>query len=170
MRVADGVQTAQKSLTITISTALVVATVSLPNGVQGTGYSETLTATGGTVQHMVAGNGDITCGSESIRSRRDQRDTDRNRAVDVHCTGDRWRADGREISDDYRQRGLTIMTTSLPDAVQGIAYSRTLAATGGTGTNTWSLATGSLPTGLTLSAAGVISGTRTATGTRSPCR
>ena len=64
---------------------------------------------------------------------------------------------------------LGITTGSpLPDAVAGVAYSKTLAASGGAGTGTysWSLETGSsLPADLGLSAAGVISGTPTAVGT-----
>jgi hypothetical protein len=53
---------------------------------------------------------------------------------------------------------------NLPAAVVGIPYSVTLQAAGGRAPLTWSLVSGSLPTGLTLSAAGVISGTPTATG------
>ena len=49
---------------------------------------------------------------------------------------------------------LGITTTSLSDGVAGIAYSQTLAATGGAVPYTWSLASGSLPTRLTLSAPG----------------
>ncbi len=55
----------------------------------------------------------------------------------------------------------SISTSSLPDAPTGIAYSQTLAATGGGGAPySWALATGSsLPPGLTLSSTGTISGT-----------
>src|SRR6185436_11749609 len=47
----------------------------------------------------------------------------------------------------------------------GATYSQTLAASGGTGGNAWSIASGPLPTGLSLTAAGVISGTPTTAGT-----
>jgi len=57
-----------------------------------------------------------------------------------------------------------IITTSLPGGSVGVAYSQTLAATGDTPI-TWSVATGTLPGGLSLAANGVISGTPTATGT-----
>ena len=63
---------------------------------------------------------------------------------------------------------VTVTTPSpLPDAGVGAAYSTTLAATGGTGPYTWALATGALPAGLSISSAGVVSGTPTTTGTAS---
>ncbi len=61
-------------------------------------------------------------------------------------------------------QALTITTESLPNGVQGTPYSQPLTATGGTGTNTWTLASGSLPAGLALTTAGVINGTPTGTG------
>lgn len=54
---------------------------------------------------------------------------------------------------------LSITTTSLPSAVRGVAYNQTLAATGGTAPYTWTIAEGTLCDDLTLSEAGVISGT-----------
>ncbi|MEP6957207.1 MAG: putative Ig domain-containing protein [Nitrospirota bacterium] len=63
---------------------------------------------------------------------------------------------------------LTITTTSLPDGTVNQSYNATLADTGGTGAHTWDLASGSLPVGLSLSAAGVITGTPTTAGTSSP--
>src|SRR5579864_1379633 len=63
-------------------------------------------------------------------------------------------------------RQLMIGTTSLPDGVSGTAYSATLQSTGGTGAVTWSLTTGTLPTGLTLNTStGAITGTPTTPGT-----
>jgi len=60
----------------------------------------------------------------------------------------------------------TVTTTSpLTAGTVGAAYSVTLQAGGGAGTLTWSLASGTLPNALSLSAGGVISGTPTATGT-----
>jgi hypothetical protein len=59
---------------------------------------------------------------------------------------------------------LTITTSStLPYGAAGSAYSQTLTATGGTGSYTWS-ALSTLPTGLTLSSSGVLSGTPTTAG------
>ncbi len=60
---------------------------------------------------------------------------------------------------------LTITTTSLPNGTIGQAYSATLAATGGATPYTWSVALGTLPSGLSLSTAGLIAGTPTQAGT-----
>jgi len=57
-----------------------------------------------------------------------------------------------------------ITTTALPGGTVGTAYSQPLTATGDTPI-TWSIDSGSLPNGLTLSAAGVISGTPTTANT-----
>jgi hypothetical protein len=60
---------------------------------------------------------------------------------------------------------LVITTTSLTNGVTNVAYSATLAAAGGTMPYTWSIASGSLPAGLSLNAAsGAITGTPTAAG------
>lgn len=53
---------------------------------------------------------------------------------------------------------------TLPQGSVGSSYSQTLAATGGLGPYAWSLVSGNLPAGLTLSTAGLITGTPTAPG------
>ncbi|MHA3774172.1 DUF4082 domain-containing protein [Verrucomicrobiota bacterium sgz303538] len=61
---------------------------------------------------------------------------------------------------------VSITTSSMPAGNQSSAYNATLDASGGTLPRTWSLASGSLPPGLTLgSSTGVISGTPTTQGT-----
>lgn len=62
---------------------------------------------------------------------------------------------------------LQITTASLPTGTSGTAYSVTLQATGGTPGYLWGLlpASDPLPTGMTLSLAGVLSGTPTQAGT-----
>jgi hypothetical protein len=60
---------------------------------------------------------------------------------------------------------LTITTSSLPGATANAPYTQTLQSAGGTAPYTWSISAGNLPTGLSLSAAGVISGTCHGAGT-----
>ena len=59
---------------------------------------------------------------------------------------------------------LTVVTPSLPDGAAGTDYSAILSAVSGAGPYTWSLASGALPAGLSLSSAGMISGTPSAAG------
>ena len=59
---------------------------------------------------------------------------------------------------------IIITTTSLSSATAGTAYSNTLTATGGTTPYTWTLISGSLPTGITVQLAGSLSGTTSQTG------
>ena len=60
---------------------------------------------------------------------------------------------------------LAIQTASLPNGSIGTSYSQILTASGGRTPYTWARSAGTLPTGLTLSSSGVISGTLSATGT-----
>jgi Peptidase A4 family/Putative Ig domain len=62
---------------------------------------------------------------------------------------------------------LTVNVTPLPIAVQGVSYSAAVGATGGVPPSLWTLGSGSLPAGLSLSPSGIISGTPTHLGTTS---
>ncbi len=85
---------------------------------------------------------------------------------------------GYEGPDTIRVMGATapappvvpppsVSTTTLPTATQTVYYGTTLAATSGVAPYSWSLASGSLPSGLTLSSGGAITGTPTSTATTS---
>lgn len=60
---------------------------------------------------------------------------------------------------------LKITTAALPNGTAGVAYSQSLAATGGVTPYAWSIAAGALPAGVTLAANGTLSGTPSANGT-----
>ena len=60
--------------------------------------------------------------------------------------------------------GVSTTFAAPPAAAVGTAYSDTLTATGGTTPYTWSVNAGTLPPGITLSSAGVLSGTPTTAG------
>jgi hypothetical protein len=60
------------------------------------------------------------------------------------------------------------ITNIIPDGTQGVAYSFSFVATGGTLPYTWSITAGALPTGLSLTAStGLVSGTPTGSGVSS---
>jgi Putative Ig domain/Beta-propeller repeat len=60
---------------------------------------------------------------------------------------------------------LSINPTTLAAGTEGTPYSVAFSATGGTGTVTFAVTTGSLPAGITLASDGALSGTPTQTGT-----
>ncbi|MCJ7515404.1 MAG: putative Ig domain-containing protein, partial [Dehalococcoidia bacterium] len=61
---------------------------------------------------------------------------------------------------------LNITTTSLPNGTVNVPYSQTLQASGGSGSYTWSIISGSLPVGLSLTqSSGLIAGTPTTAAT-----
>lgn len=161
----SGSDTQDLSIAVGAAGALNITTTSLPSGTQNTSYSQGLTATGGSLPYtwtVVSGtlptgltlstSGVIT-GTPTVlqTSNFTVRVTDNASAIDdqpltltIGTTG-----------------GLTITTTSLPTAQQNVSYSQTLVRTGGTSPFTWSLVSGTLPSGLSLSTSGVISGTPT---------
>lgn len=56
---------------------------------------------------------------------------------------------------------LEVLDESIPDGYVSTPYSYQMSAYGGSGAYTWSIWAGSLPSGLSLSSSGVISGTPT---------
>jgi hypothetical protein len=69
------------------------------------------------------------------------------------------------INPSQGQQSLQISTSSLPQGLQGETYVAAFSATGGTQPYDWSLTTGTLPAGLTLSTDGNLTGTPSALGT-----
>ena len=85
----------------------------------------------------------------------------------VSATDAKSRTATRPCSIAVTATALSIsQPAALPDALLGMPYQQTLQATGGRAPYTWSVLSGSLPSGLSLTPAGVISGSATAVGTR----
>jgi hypothetical protein len=164
--------TATKSLTIGINGApLSITSASLGDGYLATAYSQTLTATGGATPYswtittgtlpvglsLAASTGIISgtptaAGTSSITVQvKDANTTTTTKSLTITV---------------YTLPAIT--TTSLPTGTIGTAYNQTLTVTGGKSSYIWSISSGTLPAGLTLTAAtGIISGTLTASGTSS---
>ncbi len=69
---------------------------------------------------------------------------------------------GTITNDDV---AVSITTLTLPNPSTGVAYSQTVAATGGSGAYTFSVAPGTLPAGIVLASGGTLSGTTNQVGT-----
>ena len=162
-------QTAKQALTITINPKLVITTTTLPSGVVSAAYTATLQSSGGvgTVTWTVF-SGSLPAGlamsnSGAISGTPTTAGT-ASFTVQAKDSGTPQQSVQQALSIAV-YTGLTISTTSLPNGTVNSTYSATLKSVGGTGTITWSISQGSLPTGLNLSASGTISGTPTAAGT-----
>jgi hypothetical protein len=161
-------QTAQKDLSIRIDPGLVITTSSLPTGTVGSTYSTGLSASGGTPPYRWAvATGSLPAGltlsGATIGGTPTAAGTS-NFTLRVTDSGQPAQSKQISLSLVILPGSLIITTTSLPAATVGTPYSQTLSAGGGTAPYTWSIASGSLPPGLTLSGA-TISGTPSAPGT-----
>jgi len=161
--------TANQMFTLTIVTPPVVNTTSLPNGTAGVNYSQTLMATGGTQPYnwtVLSGSlpGGLSLSSTSgaiagIPS------APGASAFTVQLT-DATGVTAKQALTLTIVTGVTVSTASpLPAGEVSIAYSQTLAATGGTPPYTWSITGGALPQRLTLSTSGSLAGTPNTAGT-----
>ncbi|HIJ86309.1 MAG TPA: S8 family serine peptidase [Desulfuromonadales bacterium] len=161
-------KTAAKALNLTINPkALTFGTTALPDGYLTTAYSTSLTATGGKTPYswsitsttklptgltlnastgVITGTPTVTVTGSSITFRvTDAAGTTASKSLTISV---------------YALPAIS--TASLAAGTTGTAYSATLAATGGKAALTWSISSGALPAGLSLSNAGVISGTPSA--------
>jgi hypothetical protein len=150
-----------------------ITTAPLPNATIGNTYSASLSATGGTAPYsweLISGSlpsglslsstGAITgTPSNQLGSSFTVEATDSTTPTAQTATA--------ILSISVSGTPLVIATTSLPSATSGSLYSTTLVAIGGNPPYSWSVITGSLPSGLNLSTSGVISGTPSSQGSSS---
>ena len=171
---SGGNTSAAQPLTITVIAGVTVLTSSLPNGVTGVGYSQTLSATGGVPPYS---NWTLTTGSMpaglTLKS-----STGVISGPPTTAGASSFSVTVRDNAGDISPAAplsitivapLAITTTSLVNGTVGLTYSQTLGATGGVPPySNWTIATGSLPAGLTLnSSTGVIGGSPTIAGSAS---
>jgi hypothetical protein len=166
-------QTATANLTLTIAPpTLQISTTSLPDGKVGVAYSQSLAATGGTPGFTWTLTGTLPAGlsmnaAGQITGTPTATGTSGPLAFKVTDSGSPAQTATVNLTLTIAPATLAITTTSLPAGKVGVAYSQSLAATGGTPGFTWTL-TGTLPAGLSMNAAGQITGTPTAAGTSGP--
>lgn len=142
---------------------LEITTESVPDWTAGFPYSEQLTATGGTGNKMWLDKYDDLLGSGlsvSIDGLLSGTPLEGGSLSFTAQVTDEESETDEQIFGFTINSALSITTSSLPDWTMGIAYSQQLDATGGTGTKTWIDKNNDLGgTGLTISSAGLLSGT-----------
>lgn len=167
----SAVDTATKQFTMTLYDELQITYAGpLPDGINGQSYGpETVTATGGTgniTWSLSAGTlpSGVTLTTDSGDIQGLPTETGAF-PITVMVQDDASPPQSDTIDLTLNVYGvLTITTTTLPYAINGVAYSEVLNATGGTGTYSWSESGGpALPTGLSITAGGLVDGTPGAT-------
>jgi hypothetical protein len=170
VRATSGSLAAEKPFTLIVNpAALTLTTTVLPDAEQGNPYSAQLQAAGGTPPYawsVVAGTlpaplqlapatGAIT-GTPAASG---------TAQFTVRVTAGAETAE-RQFTLQIAPAPVAIVSTTLRGGAVSAAYADTLRATGGNGTLSWTVSTGTLPAGLSLQAAtGVIAGLPGAVGT-----
>ncbi len=150
--------------------AIAVTPDSLPNGTVGVLYNQSLTASGGSVgeYHFAVTSGALPPGitlqggqglAGTPTTPGTYRFTIRATYYLSLCAGSREYA----LTITSQCSALTL-TPTLPNGFAGTAYNQTVKATGGAEPYRFALSSGALPTGLSLSASGSLSGTPTQAG------
>ena len=159
-------RTATLSLTLTVSASLTISTTSLPAGIVGTAYDQQLEAAGGTTPYawtVAAGTlpaglslspGGVLSGSPATAG---------SVTFTVQVTDAASRTDVQSLTLTVSS-SLGITTSTVPDGIVGASYSQQLSASGGVPPYAWSVTSGALPDGLSLSAGGILSGIPTVPG------
>ncbi len=156
-------------LTITAAaTPLQITTTSLPNGVVGTAYTASIAATGGTFPYTMSIIGTfprgLTMSSTGIITGSPLAAGASNFTVRVRDSSATPQTATANLSIFVTNPPPPQITTiDLPNGVVGTAYNASIAATGGVAPYTFSF-TGSLPGGLTMTSAGIITGSPLAAG------
>jgi len=173
-QVKDSVNTtATGNFSITVNTILAVTTSSLPNGTVGTPYPSTnLAASGGVTPYSWSVTAGALPGGLTLTSGGQisgQPTTSGTFSFTVQVTdaaGGTATANLGILINTAATLSVTTTSSSLPAGSLNTAYPATdLSATGGIQPYTWTVSAGALPTGLSLSTGGQISGTPTASGT-----
>ncbi|MCX6538475.1 MAG: IPTL-CTERM sorting domain-containing protein [Acidobacteria bacterium] len=141
----------------------------LPNGALGVAYNQTITGSGGTAPYtfkitsgalpaglILTSNGVLAGTPTSVGT---------SSSVTIRGTD----ANGCFAELAYTIiipcPVITLAPATLPNGTVGVAYSQTITGSGGTAPYTFTVNSGALPAGLTLTAAGVLAGTPTTAGT-----
>jgi large repetitive protein len=161
--------TGLQNYTVTISPQVAITTTSLPNGQAMIAYSQTISTTGGTAPLTFTSTGTLPTGltlnsSSGVLSGTPT--TFGNYSFTVTATDSLGSSASQDYTMDIAPAPIVLSPTTLPNwTVQQPGYNQIISATGGTGSFTFTTTSGTLPTGLTLSTTGVLSGTPTDSGT-----
>jgi hypothetical protein len=164
VKVADSASnSATKVFTLVVAPAPSVATTTLPKGTQNASYSQVLAVAGGTAPFSWS----VTAGALPAGIALDP--TTGALSGSPSAAGSAtFTVQVKDSSSVTGTRSLALAiapplgiatASTLPRGTGQVAYSQSLAPSGGTPPYSWSVTSGSLPAGMNLSPAGVLSGT-----------
>ena len=166
--VTDGQTSSTAAVALTVLPRLAVSTTSLPGGRVGVAYSTPLNATGGQAPYTwQLANGELPSGvqlSNGVLAGTPQQAGSFNFSISVSDSG----LAKQTVSAQWTlsvDGPLSIVSGALPTATAQNSYSFQFSAGGGKPAYHWSVASGTLPGGMSLDAAsGLLSGTPAAAG------
>ncbi|MGC1547045.1 MAG: putative Ig domain-containing protein, partial [Rhodanobacter sp.] len=170
---ANGISGTRTYTLLTANASVVLSPASLPPATAESAYSQSFGASGGTAPYTYAvTSGSLPAGLSLNTSTGALTGTPTAagsfiftvRATDSSTGTGAPFFSARSYTFTVNVPSVTISPSSLPNPQIAVAYSQSLTASGGNGSYTYSVSSGSLPSGLTLSANGSISGTPTAAG------
>lgn len=156
------------SLSLTIQGQLAVTSLSPPAGTVGAPYNTTLTAAGGILPYtwsLASGSLPAGLGLNSAGVISGTPTTAGTSTFTVQVVDSESPPQAAPAQLNITINVLTITTPSLPGATVNVPYSTSLTVIGGVAPYTWTVTSGTLPVGLSLSGAGDITGTPTEAGT-----
>lgn len=145
-----------------------ITTTTVPNGTVAAAYSQTITAVDGVgaITFSLTGGAlpaGVTLSTAGLLSGTPTAGGVFN--FTVTATDTNLATDNQALTLTVAAPTISVAPVTVPDPAVGVAYSQNITASGGVSAYTYAVSAGALPAGLTLSGAGVLSGTTTAAGT-----
>ncbi|PZQ18412.1 MAG: autotransporter outer membrane beta-barrel domain-containing protein [Rhodanobacter denitrificans] len=163
--------TVAQAYTLRVGAATItIAPATLPAPVVGAAYAQQLTASGGAAPYTYAiASGTLPTGlSMSTSGQLSGTPTASGSfTFTVIAEDDNAQTGSQAYTLDVAPPTLTLLPATLPNGLAGTAYSQQFTASGGLAPYTYAVIVGTLPAGLSLSSAGLLSGTPTADGSYS---
>ncbi|MGV6487802.1 putative Ig domain-containing protein [Stenotrophomonas bentonitica] len=154
---------------LTVSTpTITVSPSTLPTPVVGVAYSQTVTANGGVPGYTFSVSGGTLPPGLSLSPGGTLSGTPLaagGYSFSIQAIDSNGQSGAQLYGFTINAPAIDIQPAAVPAGTVGAAYSETLSASGGTAPYTFSLVSGALPPGMTLSGAGALEGTPTSAGT-----
>ncbi len=148
--------------------SITVSPNSLPNGMVGVPYLQSISASGGNTPYTYAlSTGPLPAGLTLNTSTGEISGTPtapENRNFLIGVTDFYGCTTGKNLSITIACNTLSVTPSALPAITAGFPFDQQMSVSGNTGSVSWSISAGQLPTGVTLNSSGLLSGTSTQSG------